>query len=494
MYKSRITKWGLDKKTKETEAWAILRIKAQRNAVGKDSAFRVREKAVTIEDVLRYFKRKGIVHPEVAPKPPEASTPPVIECWTPIPSPRPGVKTIQVSEEEDVQSGADSLHFRGAEMNVVSCTTPDSSPGNGDVRVYLNIDETRQVLFSNPEIQSFEIPLSPLPPQSLLVPEKLFASVKAYYGGAFAGGLFKPDEHGDLINVSQTLGRNQILVKFHELWITGVSLMWSKSFVKGRRCLSKASSFASQVLRGQDPKTLHCILELFIHTRKNGQNQIAMILRNLVDGIAEMLFAEGHPWRQIFSQIASLDNAHFEFALAEAWRCACDIFANLLGQFYPTTIYCYLNFISTVYSSNGSAQLLQNYLIRGEQELGRLDWRLLQTKHQYGWALASHGRKFEAIAILEEVLARCREIGGQKYIVILTLYRISLCQYALGRQHEAESTLHQAIKTAEEAYGKFDSWVLQLKACLEEWLCKWGRKAESAIPSRSARPIFYDLH
>jgi hypothetical protein len=63
MYKTRVQKWGLDKKTKEPEAWAILRIKMARDLVGKDSAFRVRGKPVTIDDVLRYFKRKGYCKP-----------------------------------------------------------------------------------------------------------------------------------------------------------------------------------------------------------------------------------------------------------------------------------------------------------------------------------------------------------------------------------------------------------------------------------------------
>ncbi|PMD59823.1 uncharacterized protein K444DRAFT_529152, partial [Hyaloscypha bicolor E] len=60
MYKDRIKKWNLDKKTKEEEAWAMLRKQMQREAAGKESAFRVRGKAATIDDVLRYFKRKGI--------------------------------------------------------------------------------------------------------------------------------------------------------------------------------------------------------------------------------------------------------------------------------------------------------------------------------------------------------------------------------------------------------------------------------------------------
>lgn len=79
MYKSRIKKWNLDKKTKEGEAWAILRMKMHRDAAGKESAFRVRGRTVIVDDVLRYFKRKGILNPEVEAGPLEASMLPAIE-------------------------------------------------------------------------------------------------------------------------------------------------------------------------------------------------------------------------------------------------------------------------------------------------------------------------------------------------------------------------------------------------------------------------------
>ena len=158
MYKSRIKNWGLDKNTKEAEARALLRMKMKRDAVGKDSAFCVRGKTVTTEDALRYFKRKGILNPGVEAQPAEVSTPPEIECWTPLSSPAPGFITIQTHEEEDVQRGADLLEFYGAEIEFVSCrsTTLDSTQGNDDTQLYLNIDQIRRVLFSSLQVQSFE--------------------------------------------------------------------------------------------------------------------------------------------------------------------------------------------------------------------------------------------------------------------------------------------------------------------------------------------------
>jgi hypothetical protein len=60
MYKTHITKWELDKRNKEHEVMAIVRKKCQRDAVGKSSEFHIRGRLVSIEDVHRYLKRKGM--------------------------------------------------------------------------------------------------------------------------------------------------------------------------------------------------------------------------------------------------------------------------------------------------------------------------------------------------------------------------------------------------------------------------------------------------
>jgi hypothetical protein len=119
-------------------------------------------------------------------------------------------------------------------------------------------------------------------------------------------------------------------------------------------------------------------------------------------------------------------------------------------------------------------------LIQGEQELGKFDERLLSIKLDYGHALHVQGRDFEAIAMLEEVLTQYCEVEGENGKVIMVLEMISLYEYCIGHNCEAESKIRQAIKMAEERYGKFDSAPLSLKTRLERWLRGWGREAEAA--------------
>jgi hypothetical protein len=81
MYKDHITKWELDKRNKEREVMAIVRKKRQRDAVGKASEFRIRGRIVSIEDVHRYLKRKGMSIEDAIAR--RAATPPNLCCRTP---------------------------------------------------------------------------------------------------------------------------------------------------------------------------------------------------------------------------------------------------------------------------------------------------------------------------------------------------------------------------------------------------------------------------
>ena len=85
MYKTRIDKWGLDKKHKEHEARAILHMHTRRQ--GKATRIRLRGQSVDINNVLSYFKRKRITVEDVLSS--KAATLPDLVCETPVMSPRP---------------------------------------------------------------------------------------------------------------------------------------------------------------------------------------------------------------------------------------------------------------------------------------------------------------------------------------------------------------------------------------------------------------------
>jgi hypothetical protein len=84
MYKCKITKWGLDKKNKKHEVLALLRLQAQRSAIGKSSVFELRGRPVDNKAIQRYQKRKGItIRDVVMPLIPQGVGAPALRCTTP---------------------------------------------------------------------------------------------------------------------------------------------------------------------------------------------------------------------------------------------------------------------------------------------------------------------------------------------------------------------------------------------------------------------------
>ena len=86
MYKARIHKWEMEKKTKGKEMEVIIRKQAERSRVGKKSTFRVRNRIIPSGKIERYRKEKKIGSDAEALRL-RAKTPPSLACWTPPASP-----------------------------------------------------------------------------------------------------------------------------------------------------------------------------------------------------------------------------------------------------------------------------------------------------------------------------------------------------------------------------------------------------------------------
>jgi hypothetical protein len=217
-----------------------------------------------------------------------------------------------------------------------------------------------------------------------------------------------------------------------------------------------------------------------LYIRRHGYNHIDTLLRTHIRDVATLLLADGHPWRQLFSQLADIEESQFEFTLIEAYKCICDTFANSLGQFHRTTLFSYTGFLDIEKSSN-VPQLLHDLLIRGEQEFGKFDARIVNIKCSYGYSLYNHGQYAEAIEVLEEVVICCKELGRHEYLVADSLDLIAWGGHFLGRHEENdEFRVREAIGRLEEIVGKFHACVLYIKTRLEKRLREMGRVAEAA--------------
>ncbi|KAF4983393.1 hypothetical protein FZEAL_1122 [Fusarium zealandicum] len=131
MYKSRIWKWGLDKKLKSDEVLAILIRRTEREAQNKASEFTIRGQPVDIDNINRYVRRNpGLVARFHAGEVPSIQTTMEVQCRTPSPVLRPSLsppkETLRVEQVLNLfKSYLDASFSNGAwdyEYNV-SCVS-----------------------------------------------------------------------------------------------------------------------------------------------------------------------------------------------------------------------------------------------------------------------------------------------------------------------------------------------------------------------------------
>lgn len=468
MYKNQITKWKLDKKTKEEEAWAVLRVQMRRELCGKDSAFRVRGKPLTIDDVLRYFKKKGVLHPDPSIRQSGAPTPPAVEYWTPKPD------SVPFDSEEVTQI----LNHNGpgsGDMSIASQV--HTLPTDDSNSKYLSLDQTQHLLLGAFGTQSYEIPESPLPPRNFLDMEKLLAGITNYYDIYFHNGSFKKSSDGYLY-VSGTDQHYNSYDNFSDLCYTGASMMRSGKFNEGRRCFSKASDLIISVLESQHPNSLPRIISMFVRLMEFRYTEIVTILASLMRDLARRVLAPGHPWMQIFHIISDLDASNSKFTLMEAWRCICDAFMGFLGQFHSNSLHIKREFL--VRSSADPSQSILYLLEFAQQQLHPDDRRLVELRYTLGAALYGQTRYIEALKELEALNGVVEDLEGHDEIGISTMSLISFCEYSLDQKARAESAIRKGIAILEDRH-QYSTVNLYYKTVLARWLREWGRKGEAVV-------------
>ena len=216
MYKHRIKLWGLRKNNQEQEARTVMRKKVARQAIGKQSNFRLRGKPIDVDDIVRYFKRKGIPNPEALGGNEDASTPSNLSCWTPSPtvsstrSPTPQITELPNQDEEALairpvndQPGED-IHDNITNQN--GSQAPHQADGHAaSAEVYpIQVDQILDLLSYG--MQTSQMRRSPSPPIELIAQHMLFHNTRDYLRGAHETGLFLQFEQPRLAMVKSTRG------------------------------------------------------------------------------------------------------------------------------------------------------------------------------------------------------------------------------------------------------------------------------------------------
>jgi hypothetical protein len=486
MYKDRIKTWRLDKKNKERDMLAILRKKTEREAVGKQTSFRVRGQVVTMENVLHYFKRKKGT-PEIGIS--AASTPSDISCWTPSPvhTPRPVDDSTEIIL---ANSGSSEAHFNdflpftpvnnGIDSGVVGVPWTPAPLFADEHIIQLTVNDIYDFLSNCSRISR-----SLSPPQTLLVAEDLLFSIKTYVDGSLESGTWISDENGYCTTRTPagTIAPDYTY-DFNTYCRLAAGLVKKGSSIEFRRVLSKAFKLVQSLLRAEHPRTLDCLFDVYLNLIREGLPEIVSMLRNYINEMAANIIVRENPWGHICRLIGMLDAESLDQAIIKSWKCTLDASGKALGPLSLHALAVHIQFINRVYGSVDlleEEKLLQGLLAQFEQspsmstlQAAAVNW----VKCSLGFNAILQRKYTEAEELGLDILSRAQEEKSWVNMVE-ALEVIAWSQFEQHKANSAEKNMLDAIKLVVDQRGITDPRAIRSMIELEEWLRNWGREEDA---------------
>jgi hypothetical protein len=165
MLKKRFQKWGIERKQNETDMRFAIQTALHRKAQGKNTVFWIRDRKVTVEDVEKYYKGKGVFDLNALANATTAVPTSHIDCRTPSPSPE--EKSPFRSESsgdariQDLHEDSELRNIRGTIVTLPDLHQVDQLLSSASLHqlerfIYLNRSHYA-IIFDNPQRRSNEM-------------------------------------------------------------------------------------------------------------------------------------------------------------------------------------------------------------------------------------------------------------------------------------------------------------------------------------------------
>jgi hypothetical protein len=450
MYKTRIARWGLDKKLKKSEVEFILRIQTQRSAIGKKSAFQLRGRPVDMDAVERYRKRSGITMRDILmPKTPTACPPATLRCTTPE------------SREPFVH-----LHREN----------PPSSPRDKDPLIPNEI----LALTQHPRLQTF----TPV--------EEILHAIRAYINGSFEAGAWVIDHQRSPMQSVRTVSKlrhqdsKTAAFDLYALVCHSWDLFRNKDFHNGGICLRKGFSRIPDIIREEDPFAAWELLNTVSYLQEEGWLDVLQSILRQLSEMAASFKSRSHPLCRIFTRCHRLSPSDLFQVIATMRQCAADEFEHYIGSLSVSTVQLRLGWLRAVSLISGREaveQRLKALLGKYQSHFGPNQTQCLLILNRLAHSLYERGQYAETEAVSQELLMQAASTGFTGSASIFSGRGLNLlcrAQVALGKYLEAEANLQRLLDLNVACYGWSDPLTITSLKSLENCLAQSGRELDAA--------------
>ncbi|EFX05364.1 hypothetical protein CMQ_3433 [Grosmannia clavigera kw1407] len=360
MYKTRISKWAIDKNYKAADVACMLLLKRQRAAQGKASSFVLRGRRVDWAKIEQYLKRDStLLHRleagddllDLVPVPSlscsASSSPASSACSSALP-PLPPPHTQQ-QHQTPAGSGFSHLHhshtaplYTSLSSSASASSPPASSSASPSAFGYYHYPPSLVPLSSvassvsvPPGLTAVSSPSRGLaPPLEVRLSEELARLTRDYCLGAFDKGLWVRDSTATAANNSccnfvSILGSQDGADRLR-LWgqkmRLGHHLIGSGSLDDGFRRVGLCMDELRQHVQEEDPSLLFHLMGLtFGHTPNF--RALAATLCGHIRELTHIVLGAAHPLTRIFVRLATVVTSDAHFAvLALPMQCMADLF------------------------------------------------------------------------------------------------------------------------------------------------------------------------
>lgn len=323
------------------------------------------------------------------------------------------------------------------------------------------------------------VPRSPSTPQSLAVPEQLFFKIDRYMSISFGNKTWIALQDGTCINTISG-GHPEDLRYFHNYCSTSLELFRKKSFVKGRRALSKAFGLVQKIMKTEDPHTMECLLDISLHLMRENLPEIVAHLRRYISHMAKVLLETENPWGQILRLIGSSEPSfepdQVDDTMIQCWKCMHKVYVQCLGQFHPTSLTSEMKLIMHLFGAENFAlaeERLREVQLQCREVTGAFSQSSLEVIVNLGSNLYDQEKYAEAEFVARELLNNARKVANYKYEA-LGLEHVARAQYKQGRLDLAERSIREAVILIGMQWEGADPWALRTMVRLQSWSQDWG--------------------
>ncbi|KAL5328727.1 hypothetical protein ACEPPN_002230 [Leptodophora sp. 'Broadleaf-Isolate-01'] len=447
MYKRRINHWQLDKNNKEEEMQFLAQKSAERAAIGKRSAFRVRNREITQAALDHYFKRKKISR--VGSKRGSSagvSTPPHILCYTP-----PDTPTPETSDSSSPDFAPSDTPSTGSDELVVIETSPSST--------------ALQLARHRPPDERYWLPGSPnqlQPPAQFKSMEILLSATQDF----FLSTLGATDGVDAYHVTKQAISWN--MRKFYVLANSVATYMSEGSWKEAQKAYGEALEHVGPILRDRNPILFVCLLQICCKFLKDGQLPALRPLLQLIRGMAAHVHSVSHSMHILCGTLLESMDMLADMMTIGLYQ-AVDILKVRLGIEHPQTCAAGRGLHTILMTSHDYAGALKAFQPVADIESRLANAMRLESRFRVIGSLIAMGNLHEAGILIEEAQTMVDALEDPEQKAQLTLGALSTRGewLRLNRDPRAIAVLSEAFEFAKEhTWLHNGSWSLNARKAL----------------------------